>query len=732
MTTLYNHQQQEQQITEEWQISASEKVMDDPLLSALSLVSEHFGYCCTIEALVAGLPLSKTNITPDLLPQIATRAGLKAKLVCKDLSQISSIMLPSIMLLKNKDACVLRRIDHENQTLVIQFAENKGMQEFSFSEFNQLYVGYVFLVKQIYLPQETTNSLGAQNKGHWLWEKVKQASPIYRDVIIASIFINLFALISPLFIMNVYDKILPNLALDSLWVLAIGVGIAFLFDFVMRQLRSSMLDSSGKKIDILVSSKIFSKFMGLPLNQHTLSTGSMVKKMSEFDAIRAFLTSATIVTLVDLPFALLFFFVIFIIAGDLALPPFIACLLILASTLIIQSRLKKAIHESQKFAAAKQGHLIESLNALESVKANNAEGKLQAHWQQMVAHTAKWQLKTKKLSNLLTNTSHFILQFCIVSIVILGVYRVANGDISMGGIIAVVMLSSRAISPLSQLAGLMIKANHSVAAIRELDQTMTKADEFEDSGQKINLTNFQGKLEFDNVTFRYQEKSKTLFDRLSLTIKPGEKIAIIGRNGSGKSTLAKLVMGLYTPSDGSVRYDGVNGNQVHPTDLRKNFGYLPQDLVLFNGSIKDNILFGASHISEQQLIRAVKLSGVDQFTLNESEGLLQQVGEGGKALSRGQRQSIALARAILQAPKILIMDEPTASLDARTEKHFVQTISQLTNNKSLILVTHKMHLLSLVDRIILLDKGKILADGPKKEILHKLNQGSQIKEGVNA
>lgn len=709
--------------TEQWTIPASIRVTVDPLLDCLVLMTEYYGSPCSIESLVAGLPLSTAELPPELLPQAAARAGLAAKLSRKGLDQVSAIQLPCILLLRDKKACILRQLSFDDQKAVIQLPETGGEQTLSIEDLETLYVGYLFLIKQQYRGDMGFDVYRHDQKTHWLLQTVKDAAPIYRDALIASLLVNIFALVSPLFVMNVYDKVVPNLAFESLWVLAAGAGIAYLFDFIMRQLRSYLIDIAGKKVDILVSSRLFFKAIGLPLAKRSASVGGMARQLGEFDSIRDFLTSATITALVDLPFALLFMVIIFLVAGDLALVPVIASVIIIVFTLTIQPRLKKAIEESNRFSSLKHGHLIESLASLESIKAYGAEGLVQKSWQQMIGHTANWQLKVKKLSNAVSHVASLVVQMTTIFVVILGVYRVSDNLISMGGIIAAVMLSSRAVSPMAQLAGLMTRANQMVSALRQLDGIMLQEDEFENKGHLVSKQRLIGKIEADNVTFSYPSSEKQVLSPLSFQIQPGEKIAIIGRNGSGKSTLAKLLVGLFQPTGGSLRFDGVDSGQIHPSDLRRNFGYLPQDVTLFHGTIRDNILFGTRQVSEHQLMRAVQLSGVALFTAMESEGLDTQVGEKGENLSRGQRQTIALARAILNDPPILLMDEPTASLDARAEKQFMRSMTHVSKERSLIIITHKMELLKLVDRIIVLDRGHILADGPKAKVLELLNNG---------
>ncbi|ABO22184.1 type I secretion system permease/ATPase [Shewanella loihica] len=709
--------------TEQWTVSASQRVTVDPLLDSLVLLTEYFGSPCSSESLAAGLPLSGSILTPELVPQAAGRAGLAAKLTRKGLDQISPILLPCILLLKDKNACLLREIDIDKDRAVIQLPETGGEEELSIEALEAMYVGYLFLVKQQYRGDMGLDLHLHDSRTHWLIQTLKDSAPIYRDALIASVLVNLFALVSPLFIMNVYDKVVPNLAFESLWVLAIGAGIAYIFDLIMRQLRAYLIDVAGKKVDIIVSSRLFAKAIGIPLEKRSPSIGGMARQLGEFDSIREILTSATITTLVDLPFALFFMLIIYIVAGDLAIIPVIGGCIIIGYTLLMQPRLKAAIEESNKFSSLKHGHLIESLASIESIKSSGAEGLVQKSWQQMIGHTANWQLKVKKISTSVTNVANFTVQLSVVCVVILGVYRVADNDISMGGIIAAVILSSRAISPMAQLAGLMTRGNHTASALRQLDQIMTQEDEFENKGHLVSKHRLKGQINADHVSFNYPGSERPVLHPMSLSIAPGERIAIIGRNGSGKSTLAKLLVGLYQPTKGSLRYDGLDSAQIHPTDLRRNFGYLPQDITLFHGTIRDNILFGTRQVTEHQLIRAVQLSGVNQFTDIETEGLDQQVGEGGQSLSRGQRQTIALARATLNDPPVLLMDEPTASLDARAEKQFIRAMRNVSKERTLLLITHKMHLLNLVDRILVLDRGHLVADGPKEQVLNQLAKG---------
>lgn len=712
----------------QWEINASQKLSFDPLLDCLVVLTEHFGNPCSADALAAGLPLTGTNLTPELLPQAASRAGLSAKLVRKGLNELPSMLLPCILMLKDKKALILQELNIEENKAIVSLPETGGEERLTIEELESNFVGYLFLIKQQYRGDRNFDVHVDNSKEHWLWQKIKGTSAIYRDVIIASIMVNIFALVSPLFVMNIYDKVVPNLAFESLWVLAIGASIAYIFDFILKQLRGYLIDVAGKKIDIEVSSKLFAKVIGIPLEKRSPSVGGMAKQLSEFDNVREFLSSATISALVDLPFALLFMFCIWLVAGDLVLFPIVASFLIIGYTLLNQSKLRKAIEESNKFSSLRHGHLIECLSALESIKANGAEGVVQNAWQQMIGHTSTWLLKSKIITNKVLNFASFIVQISVVAVVVLGVYRVSDNLISMGGIIASVMLTGRAISPIAKLAGLMTRSNQTLSALRQLDKLMEQEGEFEDKAHLVSRTKLSGNINAESISFKYPNSETTSLQQLSVNIRQGEKIAIVGHNGSGKTTLAKLLLGLYQPTTGSIQFDGLNYQQIHPSDLRRNIGYLPQDITLFHGTIRDNILFGTRQVTEYQIIRAVQLSGVNVFTDNNTQGLDQQVGENGSSLSRGQRQSIALARAILNSPQILLLDEPTASLDARAEKQFIQSIKATAKDRTMLLITHKMDLLKLVDRILVLDKGKLIIDGPKDKVLEQLKNGKFNQE----
>ncbi|MGL5653678.1 MAG: type I secretion system permease/ATPase, partial [Vibrio sp.] len=579
-------------------------------------------------------------------------------------------------------------------------------------------------VKKQFRFDERSPEILKSNEGHWFWSTIYQSKHIYRDVLIASILINLFAIAAPMFSRIVYDKVIPNLAFETLWVLSSGILVIFLFDFIFKMLRNYFIDVAGKKSDILISSKLFSKVMGIRMEARPPSVGAFARHLQEFESIREFFTSATISALIDLPFALLFLLLIGLMAGHLVWVPILGVLMLVVYSLLMQARLRRAIEEGSKLASQKYANLIESLTGLETVKLFGAQGQFQYRWEEAVAHMANWNIKSRRITDSIQNTAGFIQQAANIGMIIVGVYLISNGDLTMGGLIAATMLSGRATGPLVQLSLLSTRYNQAKSSMTIIEQIMAMPDEQEQGKRYIHRPIIQGKIELDRVTFHYPNSPIASVRDLSLTINPGEKVAIIGRIGSGKTTLERLIMGLYKPTEGHVRIDDTNIAQLHHIDIRRNIGCVPQDSVLFYGSIRDNITLGRPLADDREVMDAANRAGVTVFTQQDPAGLERQVGEGGMLLSGGQRQTVSIARALLGRPPVLLMDEPTSAMDNRSEMHIKQQLSQLKPSETLILITHKTSMLDVVDRVIVMEKGGIIADGPKHEVLNELRQGN--------
>ncbi|EOD77133.1 ABC transporter [Grimontia sp. AD028] len=705
-------------------------MVKDPLLQSLVYVSRYFGQSNSPDALVSGLPISDGYLSPFLFPRAAERAGIDAKESRQALKDLSPMLCPCVLLLKDNQACVLQSINHETgEAEVVEPLTDTTPAVRPISELEEDYLGRVFLLKKQFRYDERSPEILKERQGHWFWSTLWESRSIYRDVLIASIFINAFAIATPLFSRIVYDKIVPNLAFDSLWVLATGVFVIFLFDLVLKMLRSYFIDISGKKSDLLISSRIFEKVMGIRMEARPPSVGAFARHMQEFESIRDFFTSASVSALIDLPFAFFFLFIIWIVAGPLVIVPIAAVLILMIHAAIIQKPLRHTIEEGSRLSSQKNANLIESLAGLETIKLFGAESQFQYRWEEAVAHMANWGIKTRRLTDSVQNAAGFIQQFVNVSMIVFGVYLISAGDLTMGGLIAATMLSSRAVGPMVQLSLLSTRYNQAKSAMEIISQLMDMPSEQEEGKRYIHRPIIRGKIEFDRVNFNYPNSEVAALRDISFTILPGEKVAIIGRIGSGKTTLSRLLMGLYRPTAGSVRIDETDISQIHNIDIRRNIGCVPQDPILFFGSIRDNITLGRPLADDRDILDAANRSGVTTFTQRDPAGLERQVGEGGNQLSGGQRQSIAIARAMLGRPPVLLMDEPTSAMDNRSEQYIKQQMSSLRRDETLIINTHKTGMLDVVDRIIVVEQGSIVADGPKLAVLQALKDGKIQKVG---
>ncbi|OEF21551.1 ABC transporter [Vibrio splendidus 5S-101] len=698
--------------------------MQDPLLNSLIYVSRYYGLANSPEALINGLPLSDGKLTPFLFPRSAERAGLVAKENRSELESIPHLILPAILLLKQGEACVLNSIDLEKQEAEIITAES-GMVPIVIpvDELKEQFIGRYFLVKKQFRYDERSPEVLKTRKGHWFWSTIWESKNIYRDVLIASILINIFAIAAPMFTRLVYDKVVPNLAFETLWVLASGIFVVFLFDLLLKLMRSYFIDVAGKKSDILISSKLFSKVLGIRMEAKPASVGAFAKNLQEFESIREFFTSATIGSLIDLPFALMFLALIWLMAGNLVFVPVVGVVILIIYALLIQGPLRRTIEEGSRLASQKYANLIESLAGLETVKLFSAQSQFQFRWEEAVAHMANWNIKSRRITDSIQNTAGFVQQSTNVGMIIFGVYLIAEGELTMGGLIAATMLSGRAIGPLVQLSLLSTRYNQAKSSMTLIEQVMSMPDEQEEGKRYIHRPIIQGHITLDKVTFHYPDSPVASIRDLTLNIKPGEKVAIIGRIGSGKTTLERLIMGLYKPTEGHVRIDDTDMEQLHHVDVRRNIGCVPQDSNLFYGSVRDNITLGRPLVDDRDVMDAANRAGVTAFTQQDPAGLERQVGEGGALLSGGQRQSIAIARAFLGRPPVLLMDEPTSAMDNRSEMHIKHQLNQLLPSETLILITHKTSMLDIVDRVIVMERGSIIADGPKAQVLSDLKQG---------
>jgi len=708
----------------------------DPLLTSLVILTKLYGQPASQETLKAGLPLVDSRLTLPLFSRAAKRAGLSSRVLRRDLDQISDLITPCIILLNNRNACVLTFIDQENKTarvIVPESSEARGFKdedgsdgaiEVSFEELQSEYNSHIIVAKPEFKFDDRAERRLKLEGEHWFWGTLSLSRNIYRDVLVASVLINLFALAMPMFTRNVYDRVVPNNAIDTMWALAIGAFIVFTFDVVLKILRSHFIDLAGKKSDLLLSSELFSRVLGMRLEGQPASVGSFSRSVQDFETIRDFITSVSISAMVDLPFAIIFLVVIGMFAGPLVWVPIAGIVVLLITSIVLQPMIKSTIEKSGRASTQKNAMLVESLAGIESVKTTGSESQLQAKWENAVSHIADWNMKGRYYSNLAGSIGAYVTQVVNIVLLLVGVYLIMAGELSMGGLIAAVMLSSRAIAPVNKIVNLATRANATRSAYTTVKGIMEMEVERPEQKSYIYRPQSQGEVQFDHIDFNYPEASYKALSDVSFHLKPGHKLGIIGRIGSGKSTIARLVLGLYQPIEGRVEIDGIDINQINPSDLRRQIGAVNQDQVLFFGSIRDNIVMGVPHVEEQVVERAATLAGVMDFASHHPEGLDLNVGERGRALSGGQRQSVILARALLLDPPLLILDEPTSNMDNSTEARFMKRLEGILADKSLIMVTHKPVLLKMVDQLMVLDNGRVVAYGDKEKVMQQLNSNS--------
>ena len=682
----------------------------------------------------------KLNINFQSLGEVLRSHGFENTLSKRDLQDIPSLAVPLVLMLHNEEAAVVVRIEGVGRNRIYFLRQIDGLeQQLSHDELVSLYLGYCWFIK----PKVTADNRSDLPEYHlpksWFWKVIWRFKGYYYQVILATFIINFLALVSSLYVMNVYDRVIPNQAYETLWVLSIGVMLAILFEFLAKMIRGHLTDIAGKKADLIISSAIFRRMMALRLADRPASAGSYANNLREFESVREFMTSASLLVLVDLPFLLLFITVIFIVGGKLAIVPAIIMPIVIIVGFIVQRPLSRYINESMKESSQRQGLAVEALEGIETLKTNNATGWAQQRWDTYTAKTSASSIKVKDTANFMINFSVAMQQLNTVFLVLFGTYLIHNENtaerITMGALIAAVILSGRALSPLAQVAGLATRFQQAKLALEGLNNIIERPIERVPERKYISPSNIQGNITFENTCFQYQEDGKPAVSNLNLQIRAGEKIGILGRIGSGKSTMLKLASGLYDGSTGNVMLDNIDMRQIDPNFLRSQILLLGQSPRLFLGTLRENMDLARSdgYSSDQELLEALQRFGLDKIIRSHPKGLDMPLGEDGLGLSGGQKQIIALARMTLRNPRIVLLDEPTTGLDQATERMSLQAISQWAQDKTLLVVTHRPQVLQIVNRIIVMDEGKVVMDGPRDLVLQRLMQnerGTDVKRNI--
>lgn len=702
--------------------------VDDSLLGCLLLACRAHQIATTRDALSAGLPLRNGKITPTLFKRAAERANLAVTILKKPLNQIRAEFLPVTLLLSNDEACTLTGINAQTKVASVIYPE-LGDAEVAvpLDDLIKQYAGYMIVTKPKYVFDKRTPEVGKVRLKHWFWGTLAENKSIYRDVLIAAFLVNIFALAMPIFTMNVYDRVVPNRSIETLWVMAIGIAIIVIGDLILRTMRGYFLDWASARVDIKLSARIMEQVLGTRLEHRSNSVGSLANNLRSFESVRDFITSATVTTLIDLPFGIIFIGVMAWISLPMIVPVIVGGTIMLIYAFSVQTKMHELSETMYRASALRNATLIESLVSLETVKSLGIEGTMQRKWEHSASFLTEVGSKLKLLSQSINNGSNALQQITNVVLIVLGVYLVTNGDLTMGALIASTMLAGRALAPIGQLAGLLTQYHTASTSLESLNSIMDKAVERPTDSNFLSRPTFRGDIEFREVSFSYPGAEERALNKVSFKIKAGEHVALLGRMGSGKTTIHKLMLGLYQPTEGSILVDGIDIRQIDTAELRRCVGYVQQDTQLFYGTMRDNLTIASPHVDDATVLAAAHTGGIDEYINSHPKGFDLLVGERGETLSGGQKQGVGIARALINKPNIILLDEPTSAMDHSGEDAVKKRLSEATQGKTVVLISHRSGLFDLVGRIIVIDSGRVVADGAKDQVIEALRSGKIAK-----
>ena len=686
-----------------------ESVQTPLMVSVRSFLRIH-GIRKSVAAIREAVETPHDAFKPTEAVNALSNLGFKSSFGRLKYNQLSSDLFPLIALLKNGEAITLIALAEDGSFEALESSGKAGNVIVSVDKFQKEFSGYVILAKELNSREREEIS------GHWFFSAFKKSKWIYVQVMIAAMVSNFLSLSTSLFTMTVYDRIIPNGAFESLIALSIGVIIALGFDFLIKSLRAKFIDVASKRADIEISRRLFDRILSLTPTEQRQKTGAMAGTIREFESLREFFNSSTLVILIDLPFVFFFIYVIYLIAGPLAYVPLLAVPLVILVGLGIQPFLARITKGSVESGMNKQAVLVETLNGLETVSATGSGRLMKKRYESALNNQSDSGNKIRALSMFIINFAASVQQYAQIGSIFFGVYLIAAGTITQGALIGAVILGGRTMSPLSQLANTMSRANGALTAYRNLNSLIGKSFNKAANLSPISRPKFNGEIEFKNVSYKFEGASNPIINNLSFKIPAGQKVALIGKMGSGKSTFSRLVAGIYEPTEGAILIDGVDIRQIDPADTRKNIGVMLQDSWLFSGSIRENIQMGFHEYNDEHLLRICKIAGVDEFVGSHPKGYDLEIRERGVGLSGGQQQTINLARSLLHDPKILLLDEPTSSMDQGSELSIVGALQKTCQDKTMIIITHRNPILKMVDRVFVLENGNIVADQTPEQL----------------
>jgi ATP-binding cassette subfamily C protein LapB len=693
----------------------------DPLREGLVLLCQQFGRSASSAELGEGMPLEQGRLPLAFAPRALRRVDISARVLECPLGEIGSALLPALLQLRDGHYLLLVEWQ-DGQALLLDPHSAGGQQHLSAGELEALYAGSALFARPRYRSDGRAGDFAQDQPEHWLKDSLKACWRAYAATGVAALMSNLLAISSALFAMQVYDRVVPNNAFDTLWVLASGVLLAVVLEFVLRSLRAHILEVTGKRLDLQLSSRLFAQALQIRLQAKPASMGAFSSQIREFESVREFFTSSTVAAISDLPFVFLFMGVILLIGGPVAWVPLAAILLMLLPGLLVQGRLARLSRQHLREGAVKNGLLLEAIENLETVKASRAEGRLLKQWDSLTAELSSNAVSAHSITALLSYGAGLVQQLCYVAVIIVGVHQISVGEMTIGALIACSILAARTIAPMAQVATLLARWQHVKVAMEGLDGLMQAPIERPRGRRFAKPQRLRGHYRLEALQLRYQSDAPPALDIAQLEIRPGEHIALLGGNGAGKSSLLRLLAGLTSAEHGRLLLDDLSIAQVDPASLRQAIGYLPQDSVVFHGTLRDNLLLDDAGQSDEELYVALDGVGLGPFVRANPLGLDMQL-DGNASVSGGQRQAIGLARLLLQDPRIVLLDEPTAAFDQENEARVIRYLQDWLVGRTLILSTHKRALLTLTERALVLRQGRLVMDGP----LHGIVNGNQVK-----
>lgn len=694
----------------------------DYYLNGLRYFGRHYGTNVNPGSVLHGLPLVDNRLSAEIFQRAAAKCGIEAKLVKRSLSQLGESLYPIIVLTKKGTPYMLLSRNEEGADIHMLDGTQREVT-LSWDDVKKSFSGYVILAKRAFEFEKRSDFSPEKPKKSWFWGTLWKFRGLYARVGVATIFINVFAVTSSVFVMNVYDRVVPNQAQDTLFVLATGALIAFGFEFIMKSLRTFFVDRAGHRADLIMGGMLYEQMLGMKFSKRPASAGALASQARAYEGLREFFASATITALIDLPFVFVFAFIVYLLGGIVAAPMVVGLLLALAVGAIMQWPISHAVRSSYQATNQRQAQTVETLNALETIKTVGAESVLASKMQSCVHQSAKSDARSRLYSQTAVNLTSLIQHVVSVAIIVLAFFQVTDDKMTMGAMIACVLLAGRGMAPIGMLASLLTRLQQSRRSLKGLNDIMQLPVDRPDDGLGIDLTVFTPSIKANKVAFSHelgQDQKIDILQDVSFKIESGDRVALLGKIGSGKSTLIRLIMGLYEPADGAIEISGVDLRQLNPSQYRRRIGYISQDSGLLYGTLRSNLTAGAPWLTEETVWQAVERAGLAELVQAHPSGIDLPIAEGGASLSGGQRQLVCLARAIVEEPDILILDEPTSAMDPATEKKFMRQVTAYLNedrNRILVMATHKRSMLAMVDRIIALDGGKKIGDGPKESIL---------------